>query len=143
MTINDISNGISIKLNQSFGDGYKISDENIEQGLDEPCFFILSLSPSQTQMLGNRYHKNNPCVVHYFPSTVDKNKEMHGMADQLFDVLEYITLINGDVLNGTEMHYEIVDGVLEFFVNYNAFVIKVTEAVDSMETATIDSGLKG
>ena len=45
---------ISIKLNQVFGDGYEIHTESVEQGLKEPCFFIVPLEASETQIIGNR-----------------------------------------------------------------------------------------
>ena len=142
MTIQDIIKGISVTLSQAFGEVYTIYSEDTEQGMIEPCFFILALTPDQTQVVGNRYYKTNPFVIHYFP-TENTNEELNNIANTLFNVLEYITLLDGDLLNGTDMHYEINDGVLKFFVNYNAFVFKVTDAVDSMETVSINTGLKG
>jgi len=59
------------------------------------------------------------------------------------DALEYITLINGDLVHGTEMHYEVIDGVLHFFVNYNLFVKKAEIPVDGMETLTVNNDVKG
>ena len=32
--------------------------------------------------------------------------------------------VNGDLLRGTNMHHEIADGILNFFMNYNCFVCK-------------------
>ena len=46
--------------------------------------------------------------------------------------LELIPVLDA-VLRGTEMNYEMVDGVLNFFVNYNCFVYKVDEKI-LMET---------
>ena len=46
------------------------------------------------------------------------------MASDLFETLEYITLLNGDLVRGTNMHYEVIDGVLHFFVTYGLYVTK-------------------
>lgn len=136
--VNEIINGISVKLNQVFGDGYEIyADNDVVQGLNEPCFFISVLQPSQTNFLGQRYFREHPFDVHYFPKTSGDNVELQAMGSELFDALEYITLLNGDSVHGTSMNYEVVDGVLHFKVNYNLFLRK-EEIKDSMESISID-----
>lgn len=141
--VNNLIDGISIKLNQVFGDGVDIYSETVKQGLKEPCFFITVLNPSQSKMIKGRYFRQHPFDVHYFPTESDKkNEEMQRVASDLLDGLEYITLTNGDLVHGTNMNYEIVDGVLHFFVQYNMFVKKI-EVVDDMETLTIETDVKG
>jgi hypothetical protein len=123
--LKEIIDGISLKLNQVFGDGYEIyGDTNIVQGLKEPCFFIVLLNPTHTQFIGQRYFRNNPFMIQYFPKNEEDNIEMHDVASELFEALEYITLSNGDSLQGTSMNYEIIDGVLHFKVNYNMILTK-------------------
>ena len=107
------------------------------QGLNEPCFFISVLQPSQTNFLGQRYFREHPFDVHYFPKTSGDNVELQTMGSELFDALEYITLLNGDLVHGTSMNYEVVDGVLHFKVNYNVFLRK-EEIKDSMESISLD-----
>lgn len=141
--VNDLIDGISIKLNQVFGDRKRIYSESVKQGLKEPCFFIAVLNPLQTQVIGNRYFRQHPFDIHYFPELQDNNNELHGMASDLFNALEYIALENGDLVHGKEMHYEIVDGVLHFFVDYNMYVKKVEVPADNMETLTVNSDVKG
>ena len=141
--VNDLIDAISIKLNQVFGDGKRIYSETVKQGLQEPCFFIAVLNPLQTQMIGTRYFRQHPFDIHYFPAVQDNNNELQGMASDLFDALEYITLTNGDLVRGSEMHYEVVDGVLHFFVDYNMFVNKVEVPADNMETLTVNNDVKG
>ncbi|WP_334303291.1 phage tail terminator family protein, partial [Clostridioides difficile] len=38
--LNNIIDGISVKLDKSFGEKYTIYSEDVEQGINEPCFFI-------------------------------------------------------------------------------------------------------
>ena len=136
--VNELLNGISIKLNQVFGDGYEIyGDTDVVQGLKEPCFFIAILNPSQTKLIGQRYFREHPFDVQFFPTKSGDNVELQGVASELFLALEYITLLNGDLVHGTSMNYENVDGVLHFKVNYNMFLRKV-EPKDNMEDISID-----
>lgn len=142
--VNDLIDGISIKLNQVFGDDVRIyGDEDVKQGLTEPCFFIAVLNPSQNNVIGTRSFRQNPFDIHYFPAVQGSNEELQGKASELYDALEYITLINGDVVRGTKMNYEIIGGVLHFFVNYNMFIRKVEVPEDSMETLTVNNSVKG
>jgi hypothetical protein len=137
--VNDLIDGISVKLNQVFGDGKKIYSELVKQGLEEPCFYVVVLNPSETQVIGNRYFRQHQFDIHYFPQGQGSNKEINEMASDLFESLEYITLLNGDVIHGTGMKYEVVDGVLHFFVNYNLYIKRVEVPIDNMETLTVNN----
>ena len=136
--VNEILTGISVKLNQVFGEGYEIyGDSDVVQGLTEPCFFIAILQPSQSKLIGQRYFRQHPFDVQYFPKDSGNNVELHDEASELYDDLEYITLLNGDLVHGTSMEYEIVDGVLHFKVNYNMFLRKEAD-LDPMETIDVE-----
>ena len=65
--INKIIDGISVAINAEFGYDYEIYTESVEQGLNEPCFSILCLNPTNEQFLGRRYFRNNQFCIHYFP----------------------------------------------------------------------------
>lgn len=138
--INDIINGISTKLNQVFGSDYKIYKEEIKQGLKEPCFSIVVLEPSQEAKLPNRYFRSYPFDIHFFPESKTKN-EMYNVAEKLLIELEYITVLD-NLCRGTKMRYEMVDGVLHFFVNYDLFIKKPKELGEYMETLTINVKLE-
>ena len=139
-----IFDGISLKLNEVFGDGYEIyGDTDVIQGLKEPCFFVSVLSPSQTNFIGQRYFREYPFMIQYFPINEESNVELHNVASELFDALEYIHLLDGDSLRGTSMSYNIVDGVLNFEVNYNVFLTKEKEAVEKMEVLETDVKKEG
>ena len=97
-----------MKLNATFGAGYKIYQNDVEQGFKEPCFF-----------------------------SGRNNTELFTVAGDLMECLEFITLPNGDVLHGTSMSYEVEDGVLHFFVNYNLTLRRPSEETP-METLDVD-----
>ena len=223
--VNDLINGISIKLNQVFGDEYRIYTNSVTQGLTEPCFFIAVVDSSQAQLIGNRYFRQHSFDIHYFPASEGDNEEILSVASELFETLEYINLpngtlasnkyatakfpddrgnslkivitvnedeetynvitmyndnivdtqtvssaaelvdndyltfiktvelvetiglpltrgSNGDLIRGTEMRYEKIDGVLHFFVNYNMFLQKDITPEDDMEEIIYTGGVK-
>lgn len=143
--INNVIAGIAIALNQEFGDDYEIYTEEIKQDLKEPCFFITPLNPSKTDFLSKRYLMDNPFCIQYFPESEDNpNSECRDVADRMLWALENITPLDADrPVRGTDMHHEITDGVLNFFVNYNYFVRKVETPAPLMETMTTILHLKG
>ena len=143
--LNNVIAGIAIALNQEFGDDYEIYTEEIKQDLKEPCFFITPLNPSKTDFPSKRYLMDNPFCIQYFPKSEDNpNSECRDVADRMLWALENTTPLDADrPIRGTDMHHEITDGVLNFFVNYNYFVRKVETPAPLMETMTTVLHLKG
>ncbi len=140
--INSIIESIGVSLNAEFGDEYIIYTESIEQGLSEPCFFLFCINPTSRVFLKNRYFRENQFCIQYFPDDKDRAKEeCNAVAERLFLCLEYIT-VTGDLVRGTKMKYEIIDGVLNFFVNYDLFVYKVVTP-DVMEEISENVTMKG
>ena len=140
--INKIIDGISVAINSEFGDPYEIHTESIEQGLVEPCFSILCLNPTINQKLGKRYFRTNQFCIHYFPSSIEKQSECFAVLERLMKALEIIT-VTGDLCRGTDMHGEIIDGVLSFFVNYDMYVYKEKENEPAMESVVHNTNMKG
>ena len=141
--VNEIIEGVSVALDSVFGDGYAIySSEEVEQGLREPCFFIKAISPSKEPKLTGRELRTCPLDIHYFSESAGNHAEINRVAGILFESLEYITLLNSDLLRGTGMHYEVVNGVLHFFVDY-AVHLRTTEQADAMDDLKKDISVKG
>ncbi|HFL3186098.1 phage tail terminator family protein [Clostridioides difficile] len=138
--LNNIIDGISIKLDKTFGNEYTIYSEDVEQGINEPCFFICPLNPSKTSYPNGRTLKKNSFDVHYFPRSKDKSFEINEVAEMLLEELEYIE-IDGDLVRGTNMNFEIIDNVLHFFVDYNYFTIKSNDT-EKMNDVELFGGLK-
>lgn len=123
--INAIIASISNALYSEFG--YENHMEQIKQGFKEPCFFIQCLNPNIRQFLGKRYFRQNQFCIQYFPkSNTDGNAECYSVAETLQFLLETIP-VSDKYIRGTNMRYEVVDGVLNFFVNYDCFAYKVDE----------------
>ena len=75
--------------------------------------------------MGERWRRLPRFDILYFPAK--GRKECYAVADNLCTVLELITLPGGDLLRGTEISYEVTDGVLHFMISYNHFVYRPTE----------------
>ena len=141
--VNEIISGVSMKLNETFGDGYRIYQNDVKQGLMEPCFFIAVLEPLHRPYLGRRRQITTPLDIHFFPEKNGDNKTMLEVADELFSALEYITTTDGeDMLRGREMRYSIQDSVLHFFVSYSVILNEHT-AEDAMEELDVQAGTTG
>lgn len=138
-----IQDGISRKLNATFGDGYTIHPEEVKQGLTRPCFFIKLLSHSSTRELGETYRRDNAYRIHFYPeSTSEPEAECHRMLDALYLALEYIE-VNGNLVRGVNMSGELVDGILHFHVNFNVRVRRVYDQVTMGYLESINLGTKG
>lgn len=138
---NEIIAGVSRKLYQAFGNGYRIYKNDVKQGLTEPCFFIAILAPSHNPYLGRRRRIAVPLDVHYIPEDGGDNGTMADVGDRLFSELEYITDADGNMHRGRDMSYEIQDGVLHFFVTY-AVILNEYDKGETMEILNLSESIK-
>lgn len=126
-SFNTVRKAVISKLSTHFPHpDYRIYGEEIAQGFQEPCFFIKLFPVEQTQILGRRYARQHLFDIHYFPASDYINDEMHDMAEQLYEILEYIS---DPPIRGTKMKHEVHQDVLHFFVEYNFDVYKPIEEI--------------
>ena len=84
-------------------------------------------------------------MIQYLPKSVNHaNAECYDTAEKMFGCLEVIQ-VGGGLLRETRMKYEVVDGILHFFVNYDFFIQEVgqEEAMGKMESHINSEGLGG
>ena len=62
--------------------------------------------------------------------------------ERLFNCLEYIT-VGEDLIRGSKMSSEIVDGVLNSFVNYDLFTLRLRNKEDAMHEVLRNVAVKG
>lgn len=141
ITVNDIRYAVNARLDEKFPD-IPIRGEEIKQGLEEPCFFVKLFPVGQVREVDKRYRRHHAFDIHYFPeSEIDANDEMHDIGEQLLDYMEYIE-VNGGIVRGRNMRYEIANGVLHFFVNYDFHVMRKKADEPSMQSMGQEVGLK-
>ena len=143
--INEIIDAISIALDSEFEDGYKIHKDEIKQDLKEPCFFIQLIDQSISPLCGHRYLQNNAFCIQYFPeSKLNPYAECNDVAERMMFALEYVTPLDEDrAIRGTNKNHDLVDGVLNFFVNYNRVILKKPVRSEVMGQIQIQSEMKG
>jgi len=141
--INEIIHAMSVAIDAEFNtgqtDAYEIYDKEITQLLEAPAFYIQSINSDTRLFFGRLYLTHNHFVVQYFPALADGyQEECNTVGEKLIWVLEWITCENDTrPICGTNMHFEVVDGVLNFFVDYEFFVLK-SEQKDMMGTLEIE-----
>lgn len=121
--INDIVIGIAQALNGVFGDDYEIYSQEVEQGLKEPCFLILLVDSSNERIIGSRFKRKQPFNILYFSKDDETTNDMYSVGERMNDALEFISFRDGKLM-GTEMSFKVIDGVLNFLVDYNFTTIK-------------------
>ena len=141
--INSIIEAVSAALNEEFGDGYEIHMEEIEQGLKEPCFFIFCLNSTNDPFPGKRHFRTNQLCIQYLPETSDSQRECNDVAERMWQCLEYVVADGDDrPRRGTKMKYKVVDGILNFFVNYDCFT-RTEQPQTSMGGLELNTDVKG
>jgi len=132
--INLIIEAVSAALDTEFGDGYSIYAEEVPQNLERPCFFVSSMLADSTRYPSKRYKRQNQFAVQYFPlSDMSPKQECLAVAERLLLCLEMVTIADGTGFIEYDTHYEITDGVLHYFTNYNFFTRKRKD-FDRMES---------
>ena len=137
---NQIKIAILEKLKEQFP-GHKRYSEEIKQGFQAPCFFLATINnQSEQKTIGKRYMRTISFDLHFFPpkDTEGRNNErMYAVGDLLYMLLEVVR-IPEQFVYGRDMHFEIADGVLHFFVDYKVFVYRQTEPDAYMEKLNVE-----
>ena len=129
--VNKFLDAITIALYNKFGDLYTFYIEEVEQNFDKPCCIVGTLNPLIRSVSSTRYYRTIPIVIHFFTekeNTIDAKKDNHNKAEGLIEALEYLKLDNL-LFRGENMEYEIVDGVLQFFITYNFYTTTEIEQI--------------
>ena len=138
MLIKEIINGISQKIYGFYEGLYDIYVEEVEQGLQMPCFMINLISSDIRMILKPRYKFESVFDVIYFG---EGYKDCMDRGSELYDILEYITINDKDLIRGTKMNMYIIKNILHFRVNYNLILQNKPDIIDTMEEHQINIGV--
>ena len=138
MLIKEIINGISQKIYSFYEGLYDIYVEEVEQGLQMPCFMINLISSDIRMILKPRYKFESVFDVIYFG---EGYKDCMDRGSELYDILEYITINDKDLIRGTKMNMYIIKNILHFRVNYNLILQNKPDIIDMMEEHQINIGV--
>ena len=143
MTIQNLIDAIAEALFQTFGSGYEIYTEKVEQNMSTPCFMIRCLNPTMNVYLGQCYKRTNLFSIQYIPSSAEANEECYSVSEKLFECLKDVILSNGKPLHGQNLNGEVTDGTLTFTVNYDGFVYQESEREPEMIDCKVSAHMKG
>ena len=138
MLIKEIINGISQKIYGFYEGLYDIYVEEVEQGLQMPCFMINLISSDIRMILKPRYMFETIFDVIYFG---EGYKDCMDRGSELYDILEYITINDKDLIRGTKMNMDIIKNILHFRVRYNLILQNKPDIIDMMEEHQINIGV--
>ena len=148
MLIKEIINGISQKIYSFYEGLYDIYVEDVEQGLEVPCFMINLISSNIRMILKPRYMFESVFDVIYFG---EGYKDCMDRGSELYDILEYITIEgfkrkgsidpDKDLIRGTKMNMDIIKNILHFRVRYNLILQNKPDIIDMMEEHQINIGV--
>ena len=125
--IKEIRTGISDALNAKFGDTYNVYYDSIEQGFENPCFFVSLVDWYSDPLIMGREKVHTQFNVTFYPQNEDEpTDECYEMIPNLKECLRMITLENGDMLRGIDMDAKVADGLLQFYVTYNFETLEQT-----------------
>lgn len=137
--VNNLLYGISTALKAKF-EYFPVYADAVEQGLSEPCFFVLPISSSEQKLLDRRAFRDVSFDVHFISH--EKREKLEVIASELYPLLRRITLLDGSQVNGLDLHHEIIDGVLHFFVRFKVVIKYPAESVDMQEILQQVLGVK-
>lgn len=131
-----ILDGITLALRAEFPQR-QVFDDEIRQDLRPGAFNVILVSSSQRQIVGERYRKVPLFDVLYYPHC--GREECLEIADRLSMLLNVISLPGGELIRGSGMEFEIVDGVLHFYVQYTHYILRESDK-DAMDDLKLIQG---
>ena len=121
--VNQIYTAIAKKLEELFDEPLIFFDQ-LPQTFNGPCFWVRLLKAEQNQLLYNRYKVTLDFDIMMYPSNDEEFiEELNSAGADLLHGIEYIVTEDGNYLRGTNIGYEVQDGVLHFFISYILFTI--------------------
>lgn len=104
-----------------------IYKEKIIQDMNKPCFFIWIMEGGSEKRMNDNYDLTYQMNIRYHPKDHDE-KAYENLSHIAIDLVEALSSIEVPILvndipvdkkvRGTQITYEIVDGVLQFYVTY-------------------------
>lgn len=131
--VNTILDATTVALHNAFGDTYTYYLEESEQNVSKPCFVVGMLNHLLRSTRLDRYYRIMPLTIHYFTNkdnTLDAKRDCYSVAEKLAETLEFLPIESEDcTVMGRDISWEIVEGVLIFYITYNFYVERVREHI--------------
>jgi hypothetical protein len=138
--VNDIIQGISAAA--ATVKNVAFYDSEAEQEFNPPCFFVQPLELDTVPQIMGQEMRMQPFDLQYFPANDEGRNSLYDLAEQLVPILRVLTLQSGQKIRGSNIKYEVQNGNLHLFVNYNVILRPSEETPQMMENLTQDQEVK-
>ena len=124
-----IKKAVAKALKNEFGEKYAIYDESVKQGIEKPCFFILTEKCVFERLLGMRASVSYTIKIE---GQVKTREETEGIMCRMFYALNMISDENDRFL-GRNMKFELKEKKGTFSVEYRSLIMFGEEKGEYME----------
>ncbi len=140
--INTIMEAIAVALQAEYGDGYEVFRETKRENIEKPCFLLQCMNSIKKPYLRKGHFRQNQFCIQFFPVPGEQEKaDCYATAERLFTSLESV-IVDGHPVMGTSMKYEMTNGILHFFVNYDMLVYERDAVEPAMEGISSKTNVK-
>lgn len=140
--ITEIIQGIAAKLNETFGEDAIVYMDDVDQGLQPPCFHVRLVSQTPKRFPACRIRYLQPFNVLYFPKENRDSGKLYSVMEKMIGTLPVIDVSGIGLLRGSDIEAQITDGVVNVLVNYNLDV-RILPELPYMEDLHIEEDVKG
>ncbi len=128
---------------ESVFDNPCIYQDMLPMGYKSPCFFVNHVDTQVQLKLFNRYRVVANYDITYHPEERKFNsKEFSEVVEKMTYGLELVQLEDVNYVRGSNIRYEVQEGVLHFFMTFDFFVIRAKDRGTKMEKLYQRYGLK-
>lgn len=126
-------------LNDNFSQINVYNEEN-EEALNRPYFFIKILNSNEVKGLNKRYKRTIYFEISYVSDSQNMNEDYLDMVDKLYELFEIVEMEERKY-RALNMNHEVQDKVLSFMFQLQVSLLKNTEE-SSMKELEVDVGGK-
>lgn len=131
--LNEILQAAIARIGQLLGEGTTVHGTVPEEGTPKPYAVAGFSEVSEKQMTGPRFLRRNQLHIRYM---ADMTSEAGAAAayeamDLLLEGMRILTLEDGSLIRGTGLNCKAVEGVWDFFAEYQMFLVDQPEADDN------------
>lgn len=118
--IKEVRYGIKDALYEKFGENYNIYIDKLEQGFENPCFFVSLVEWYTDELIMGRWKVHTQFNITFFPKNEDEpTDECLDAIQKIKECLHIIKLEDGTKIRGTDIEAKVIDGIVQFYVTYD------------------------
>lgn len=122
--IETLTDGLIKSLAEHF-DGYSIYTEDIEQGLDPPCFLVLLNESKFERHRGDTFYLEADYSVHFFPEGDEPRRACEAITTDLQMALSTVAFGDGELIDASCVQSHVESDFMVVDAAYSRYLRKV------------------